>query len=487
MQTLFCLPVIFNLPIPFLLLVVITSISWEYDLNLEQNSTTLLLLLTIVFSYIKLYRKQFLTLFVGIFLFGFIFHRNTPMQYSNETHKKEEVYTICKMSTNMKSILLNGNTSKRFFCYSIEFINNNSKKEEKKTYLIYENPINKHEKIVSIKGILHYSKNKNNFNILVPHTIKYLDQNEVISNKFFINLDISDLSRAFLKAFVFGIKDELDTSHKRIFINSGTMHLFAVSGLHVGCLFIAIFSICKILGSTHNFSMIVTMVILLGYLYLVNFSISSTRAYIMLCIWVLCKLLGLRVNKINVVAIAGLCMLLYDSGNFLDIGFILSITVVLSIVWFVQTTDEKNKKGNRLIESMIKMAQVNYSAFWGSFLILAKYFGLIVPVSLLSNLLIIPIVSIMMPFCIFTICILNTVNLSFVAYSLNVLIFFLIKICSYFASFSWSTYQWETTSSIQINDFYFFIALLITCYGGTNSLLLRSIILPVLSISVLFF
>ena len=105
---------------------------------------------------------------------------------------------------------------------------------------------------MSVKGILHSSKNKNNFNILVPHTIKYLDQHEVISNKFFINLDLSDLSRAFLKAFVFGIKDELDTSHKRIFINSGTMHLFAVSGLHVGCLFIAIFSICKILGSAHN-------------------------------------------------------------------------------------------------------------------------------------------------------------------------------------------------------------------------------------------
>ena len=75
------------------------------------------------------------------------------------------------------------------------------------------------------------------------------------------------------------------------------------------------------------------MIILLGYLYLVNFSVSSTRAYIMLMIWVLYRLTGIRALSLNVVCLAGLSLLIIKPDNFTDIGFTLSISVVLAIIW----------------------------------------------------------------------------------------------------------------------------------------------------------
>ena len=170
------------------------------------------------------------------------------------------------------------------------------------------------------------------------------------------------------------------------------------------------------------------MFILLGYLYLVNFSVSSTRAYLMLCIWVVSKLLGVKVNNFHVVAMAGLIMLLYNAGTFLDIGFILSIGVVLSIVWYLESMKEITLKRNRIVVLLVNVIKVNYSAFWGSFLVLAKCFGLIVPGSLLSNLLIIPLVSIMMPLSILSLLVLNLVDFSLLVYSLDFFILSLIKI-----------------------------------------------------------
>ncbi len=478
---------IFKLPVLFLFLVLITSSSWKYDLHLEQKSTTLLLIIVISFFGLLLYKKQFLCILIGILLFGIIFYGNNSIQYSENIYKKEEVYVICKLSTNTKSIILKGNSNRFFFCKPVSFIHNSFKADIKETYLIYDNKMIKEENIIFIKGVLHFSNNKNDVNLLFPYKVKYQNKNEAFSTMFFHNLDFSEVSYSFLKAFILGIKSELDTDHKKIFINSGTMHLFAVSGLHMGCLYAAFISVFKILGSTRNLSMVMTMFILLGYLYLVNFSVSSTRAYLMLCIWVVSKLLGVKVNNFHVVAMAGLSMLLYNAGTFLDIGFILSIGVVLSIVWYLESMKEITLKRNRLVVLLFNVIKVNYSAFWGSFLVLAKCFGLIVPVSLLSNLLIIPLVSIMMPLSILSLLVLNLVDFSLLVYSLDFFILYLIKICSFFSNLPWSTFEWETTTKVQFSDFYLFLSFLIISYGRIRNQWLRFFALPILAITLLFF
>ena len=122
-------------------------------------------------------------------------------------------------------------------------------------------------------------KRKHYFNLNSYDEISLLNKH---SDIFFYNLKINSSNQAFLKAFVFGDKSELTREQKNIFRNSGTMHLFAVSGLHVGCLYFAIYFLFKCLNIKYNYRIVCTMLVLYGYLYLVDFSVSSTRAYIML-------------------------------------------------------------------------------------------------------------------------------------------------------------------------------------------------------------
>jgi len=260
-----------------------------------------------------------------------------------------------------------------------------------------------------------------------------------------------------------------------------------VSGLHIGCLYVSFVWLFKILGGKQFFSMIITLIILLGYLYLVNFSVSSTRAYTMLCVWVISKLLGIRVINISVISIAGIGLLLFDTNAILDIGFLLSITVVLSIIWAVDGRKHQSSKINKVSTWFFKLLQVNYSAFWGSFLILAKCFGLIVPVSLLSNLLILPFVSIIMPISIFSVIVLNLVNSTVLVSVLDYLVYMIIQLCLFFSEFSWSYFNWLVVYPVNFIDFYIYIIFLTLSYRTTESFLLRSIMLPAVAIFLLVF
>jgi competence protein ComEC len=286
---------------------------------------------------------------------------------------------------------------------------------------------------------------------------------------------------------MFGNKDDLEERHVNTFVHSGTMHLFAVSGLHIGCLYAAFIWLFKILGTKQGFSMIVTLIILLGYLYLVNFSVSSTRAYTMLCVWVISKLLGLRIINISVISIAGIGLLLYDTDAFLDIGFLLSITVVLTIIWSVGGRKYQSPKSKKVFTWFFKLLQVNYSAFWGSFLILAKCFGLIVPVSLLSNLFILPFVSIIMPISIFSVITLNFVNSTVLVSILDYLVYMIIQLCLFFSEFSWAYFNWQVVYPINFIDFYIYIIFLMLSYGRIKSFLSRSIVLPAVAVFLLVF
>ncbi|MEC8243848.1 MAG: ComEC/Rec2 family competence protein [Verrucomicrobiota bacterium] len=286
---------------------------------------------------------------------------------------------------------------------------------------------------------------------------------------------------------MFGNKDDLEERHVNIFIHSGTMHLFAVSGLHIGCLYVAFVWLFKILGSKQGFAMIITLIILFGYLYLVNFSVSSTRAYTMLCAWVISKLLGLRVINMSVISIAGICLLLYDTDAFLDIGFLMSITVVFTILWSVDGRKYQSHKSKNVFTWFFKLLQVNYSAFWGSFLILAKCFGLIVPVSLLSNLLILPFVSIIMPISIFSVIVLNLVNSTVLVCILDYLVYLIIQLCLFFSEFSWAYFSWQVVYPINFIDFYIYIIFLMLSYGTTKNFFLRSMMLPVIAVFLLVF
>jgi hypothetical protein len=120
-------------------------------------------------------------------------------------------------------------------------------------------------------------------------------------------------------------------------------------------------------------------------------------------------------------------------------------------------------------------------------LILAKCFGLIVPVSLLSNLFILPFVSIIMPISIFSVITLNFVNSTVLFSILDYLINMIMQLCLFFSEFSWAYFNWQVVYPINFIDFYIYIIFLMLSYGRIKSFFSRSIVLPAVAVFLLVF
>ena len=415
-----------------------------------------------------------------------IFYEDSSIRIIGEVVKEEEVNTLFKITDKKESVFISGQGKNKLRCRQIKFISNNKNDKYRKTYIIQSDRILKKEVVYSVRGVLFESSYSKHINFLRYTRLEKFEENRHIS-EIFANLDINIDSKSFLKAFIFGIKDDLSDDYKNMFIRSGTMHLFAVSGLHIGCLYVALMWLFRLFGNKQNYSMIITLFLLVGYLYLVNFSVSSTRAYLMLCVWVVSRLLGLKVINISVISIAGLFLLLHDTDTFQDIGFIISITVVFTIVWCLSTKDHHTSRKNGILNWVLKLIQVNYSAFCGSFLVLAKCFSLIVPVSLLSNLLILPLISIIMPISILSVFILSFINLKLLVYFLDFIVLIIIEMCKYFSDFSWSYFNWHNSHSVNFSEFYIFITFLILSYKTNRSLFFRFSMLPAVIFTLLIF
>ena len=478
---------ILKLPTLFMFIMTISSLCLKNGLNYGEITTYIIIVTAIGLLCLQIYNKNFVTLILSSIIVTFIFYNNEPITHSGKIVKQEEIFSVIQIGSTKRELIIAGNKQEKHVCKPIKFISPSEKREQKRTYLILDDHFINNDEIVAIKGVLYATSEFDNVNFLRSSHLKPVNPRERYSSLFFNDLKINTATKSFLKAFMFGNKDDLEERHVNTFVHSGTMHLFAVSRLHIGCLYATFVWLFKILGSKQGFSMIVTLIILLGYLYLVNFSVSSTRAYTMLCVWVISKLLGLRIINISVISIAGIGLLLYDTDAFLDIGFLLSITVVLTIIWSVGGRKYQSPKSKKVFTWFFKLLQVNYSAFWGSFLILAKCFGLIVPVSLLSNLFILPFVSIIMPISIFSVITLNFVNSTVLVSILDYLVYMIIQLCLFFSEFSWAYFNWQVVYPINFIDFYIYIIFLMLSYGRIKSFLSRSIVLPAVAVFLLVF
>ena len=385
------------------------------------------------------------------------------------------------------SLKINSFTEKRSKRYTAKFVKlDQANRDLLKKEIIIRTDIHSNMKLDTyycVKGKLGFCNINANELIFNLNSCEEISLYNKHSNIFFYNIKINSSNQAFLKAFVFGDKSELTREQKIIFRNSGTMHLFAVSGLHVGCLYFAIYFLFKCLNLKYYYRIVSTMIVLFGYLYLVDFSVSSTRAYIMLLMWSLSKLLGIKPISYNLVCATGVVLLLMDPENIISIGFILSVSVVLSILWMIDNIHLTIK--SNFISKFLQMCLVNYAAFWGSFVVLAKVFSIIIPVSLLSNLILIPLVSILMPFSFVGLILLQFSFLSFLSPVFEWPMYQIIKICTLFSDFTWSIIPFSIDSNTYDFGHFLVVGFFVLSFGFLKNTVLKLLLLPTLFVAFL--
>ena len=152
-------------------------------------------------------------------------------------------------------------------------------------------------------------------------------------------------------ALLTGDKSSIPTDIREKFINSGTAHILAISGLHMSIvasivffLFMKLFqylSVIFIRISPKRISAIVTIPITFLYLALSGFSPSATRAFIMTTVFLISVICGRGNLSLRSVAVAAFAILLFDSGAIFLVSFQLSFSAVVALIAFYETFQDK--------------------------------------------------------------------------------------------------------------------------------------------------
>ena len=203
-----------------------------------------------------------------------------------------------------------------------------------------------------------------------------------------------------LKSIMFGNQGYLSNDRLDMFSRTGTAHIMAVSGLHVGLMVVVIDRFLKLVRVGRNKRLYLTIFILIFYGYMVYFPISIVRAGAMYLLYVAAYFLERRYDSINALFFIGFILLIYRPMTIFSISFQLSFIATLSILLLSPILNEKL---NKIIGPLSPLLSVTLAAQIGTFPIMAYHFNQISLISLLTNLLIVPMISPMLSVAFFSI------------------------------------------------------------------------------------
>ena len=163
------------------------------------------------------------------------------------------------------------------------------------------------------------------------------------------------------EALLIGYKDDLDKSLIQSYTNTGVVHVIAISGLHLGIVYLLLGLICK----PFKRIFLRTFIIVAGlwiFTLLAGAQPSVLRSAVMFTCIVIGESIGRRTNIYNTLACSAFLLLCYNPYWLWDIGFQLSYTAVLSIVIFMRPIYNWFYFSNKAVDFAWKLNAVTLSA-----------------------------------------------------------------------------------------------------------------------------
>ncbi|MDD4909080.1 MAG: ComEC/Rec2 family competence protein [Candidatus Omnitrophica bacterium] len=212
-----------------------------------------------------------------------------------------------------------------------------------------------------------------------------------------LNDYLSPVSANLYSAMLLGERRAPPRQVNELFMRTGTVHILAVSGLHTGIAAFIFLSLLKSLRISRKPRFIITMSLLAFYCLLTGARVSVVRATLMAEVMLLGYVLEREVNIYNSLAIAAFIILLINPNQLFDIGFQLSFISVLSIVWLsprIRRLFPEVLLKKRIVKFPILAFCVSLAAWLGTALPVWHYFGIVSPIAIFANMVVVPYLSI---------------------------------------------------------------------------------------------
>ncbi len=208
---------------------------------------------------------------------------------------------------------------------------------------------------------------------------------------------ITDSTKGFTVALLTGDKSFLNKNGYALFRESGVIHVLAISGLHVGILYITLcFLFSKLFRLNTKAVFYLTALLLIGYAFITGLSPSVIRAVIMFTLIQFGKSYQKSSNTLNIVFSSAFLMLFYEPNLIGDVGFQLSYSAVIGIVLIMQYSGLDSYVKNKYLSLLWNILLVNLAAFLFTTPVIAFHFGIINFTSIWASILVVPIITIAM-------------------------------------------------------------------------------------------
>ena len=215
-----------------------------------------------------------------------------------------------------------------------------------------------------------------------------------------------------LAGMVIGNRSEIPPETYADFQRTGVFHVFAISGLHVGLVTAVVVVALRLLRIPRRWCGGVAIPLLILYVYATGARPGAVRALVMASSWLIAWMLVRPADSVNNLAAAALALLVFNPMQLFDGGFVLSFMAVLGLVTLTPRFEKMLQRWLQPDPLLPRQYVARWrvwlepAAVWGTRLLgaslaawlgllplMALYFHLFTPVSVLANVLVIPLLG----------------------------------------------------------------------------------------------
>ncbi|MSP64563.1 MAG: DNA internalization-related competence protein ComEC/Rec2 [Bacteroidetes bacterium] len=218
-----------------------------------------------------------------------------------------------------------------------------------------------------------------------------------------INFTMSSEESFVMKGLLLGDQAMISPEIKSSFINTGTIHVLAVSGSHIALIISVLYLLFGMIRIPFKIKISVTILGIIFYMLLTGSTPSVVRASIMGIVVLTSQLLDRKTNLYNTLGVSALIILIWDTRQLFDAGFQLSYSAVFSMVFFypriklfMENRIPKSLNKRKFTKQLILLFGITLAAQIGTIPITAGYFEKISIISLVANLVVVPLIAFVM-------------------------------------------------------------------------------------------
>ncbi|AEV34294.1 ComEC/Rec2-related protein [Owenweeksia hongkongensis DSM 17368] len=211
--------------------------------------------------------------------------------------------------------------------------------------------------------------------------------------------NLPESQAAITKALLLGYRYDIDDNTLKAYASAGAMHVLAVSGLHVGIVYTLagylLFFLMRIKRGAIVKS-IILILLLWMFALITGMSASVVRAATMFTFVAIGTSLKRYTSIYNTILGSAILLLIIRPSYLFEVGFQLSYAAVFGIVWIQPKLSTLFRPSTKVVKLFWDITTVSIAAQVATFPLGLYYFHQFPTLFLVSNLIVIPVVTVLM-------------------------------------------------------------------------------------------